>query len=243
MEPALNAAVGIASANTGATPFCSGVLVGREFVITAAHCAELLLDTSLAWVLHGDEIKIWGAVSRIIALSIHPNYSGTGFNPIGGYRTILGRRNDIAILKIEPAPKKFFEVNVDFDSEKLENQNIIMVGWGREKSSTKRFGCVYGRYESQLLPTSRQFNFTYIDHGYACHGDSGGPVMYVNGTGLQLIGIVNGSGLRGISCGHKKKASVTRLSHYKDWFNCATDALADIQNLNCQNIKIHVMGL
>uniref|UniRef100_A0A914DVT6 Peptidase S1 domain-containing protein n=1 Tax=Acrobeloides nanus TaxID=290746 RepID=A0A914DVT6_9BILA len=110
--------------NTGGTFLCGATLIGKNYAMTAAHCAEdmRVSNSHLQFGIIDSEYDTTGVV-RISQKFIHPNYISTDYEV----------HNDIAILKLstsvgENTNIKTIALPVD-DSQMITGTGIV-TGWG-----------------------------------------------------------------------------------------------------------------
>ncbi|ETN60717.1 HzC4 chymotrypsinogen [Anopheles darlingi] len=220
-------AVGVLISGTSSHSFCSGVLISRRHVLTAAVCIS---GSNTLTVLLGasdmTRVEEFMGVSNILS---HPNYSSF-FN-----------RDDIAILTLSgEAPVRDTIRPVDLPrrsdvGNSFNNWAASTAGWGNT-----------GRRENEPIPIqnlhftvdSVNSNFvcglshtfirdthvcTSTDNGGPCNGDEGGPVTVSEGGRTFLIGIhsFHFSGLFG--CDRGRSAVHTRITEYLDWIQQNSD--------------------
>jgi secreted trypsin-like serine protease len=177
-----------------AAGFCSGVVLTKDVILTAAHCAADPADTRIHFRNeHGEPVLI-----NVAAILKHP-----------GYRADAVRSRqvsiDLALVRLaEPLPARFSPMTLAEPNNLKIGQDFRIAGFGVTKegvgatSGTLRTGRIAARapLSSILLwAEDPQRNGT-----GACTGDSGGPILapdqpiliaitdWAEGTGKQKCG-------------------------------------------------------
>jgi len=170
---------------------CTGTLVGRRTVITAAHCISY---GSMRFVAGGASYSAVRAVR-------HPGYSSNSLS------------NDIAVLVldrdvggIQPTPIAVSPLQV--------GQKLILVGYGRSSgfsndAGTKRMGT---NKISRLSSTKLWYHGTGGGISGTCNGDSGGPAFILH-NGREILAGVTSYGDK--YC--RQYGVDTRVDAYRSW--------------------------
>lgn len=200
--------------------FCGGVLVDKEFILTAAHCLIDLKDEYTAWI-GGTNLKVRSQFEEILIddILIHPDYDGNS------------NENDIALAHlVRPSSMKLVTMNTNKNNEKTGKQ-LTAGGWGVLKSSSNTMSDNFRKVKLPLVSQSTcktTMGFpagesSTVCAGFAagkkdtCSGDSGGPLY----TGNTVVGLVS----FGEDCAKPNKYGVyTRVSHYKSWVDSMVDS-------------------
>ena len=189
--------------NVYSAQFCSGVLIDKSWVLTAAHCVQGMSAQGIqvavgAW----DLTAFTGSRTPVKSIRIHPQFSSTSLY------------NDIALVElsvpsaIQPIAL-FSGESVDNTPPTLLGKLVTVLGWGVADSTTSWYYPEILRQVSLPVVADSTCNDIYINPvlpsqfcaGYwegkdACEGDSGGPaVVQVDGHWVHA-GIVSA----GVSC-------------------------------------------
>ena len=207
-----------AEGKNGAVLFCSGVLISRYWVATAAHC-----DAGIGynWAFVGANMAGNGVQIRVQKI----------FKPKQTGRRHYRYNRDVAFVRLsEPAPKgsKFVRVNVD--SSRLDGDATV-AGYGASTPGRNgglppldeilretRVSMVplkecRKHYAKLRLPMRLSWRMTCAGRVGAgpCNSDSGGPLLKYDNRGRPvLVGLVSAA----IKCGGKTPTIFTRTVGY-----------------------------
>ena len=189
--------------NVFSAQFCSGVLIDKSWVLTAAHCVQGMSAPAIQVAVGAyDLTRFTGSRTPVRSIRIHPQFSSTSLY------------NDIALVElsvpsaIQPIAL-FSGESVDNTPPTLLGKLVTVLGWGLADTATTWYYPEILRQVSLPVVADSTCNdiFTYpvspaqFCAGYyegkdACEGDSGGPaVVQVDGHWVHA-GIVSA----GVSC-------------------------------------------
>jgi secreted trypsin-like serine protease len=196
---------------------CSGVLIGPDVVLTAAHC---LMDRAAYRVIGNDRAFRPRRIS-VAAAAVHP-----AFVPGTTPRTQPGV--DLALLKLErPLGADFLPLNPGGAGSIGTGDMLTIAGYGVVGEGQKGSARVLRQTSLVSLGPLQVANRVLVAvdpermagrYGAgACRGDSGGPIL---GAGAQLVGIVSWSSgafeeRRAGACGGF--TAVTPLAEHSAW--------------------------
>lgn len=217
------------------TTVCAGSVIGRMWVLTAAHCLtnQDIQGTTVTYppvasfkvnVFGGSATAADQTSSSVRHVFVHPNY-----------RLIPVQDNDIAILELrEPLPL-MRPIGLP-EAGAAAPASMLVAGWGDTSSPSGSNSPTLKKVTLATVSAATcnkpeayngQITTNNICAGPAgggkgtCHGDSGGPVTTTDGDPARRVqvGIVSWAG-DGDTCVQANKYDVfTRVSAYRAWID------------------------
>jgi len=201
--------------------FCSGVLIEKSWVLTAAHCVHGLSTNDIQIAVGAYDLNIFsGSRTPVKKIVVHPQYNS------------LSLHNDIALIELS-YPSSVQKISLysgqsnDDTPSSLLGTIVTVLGWGLADTATTWYypaklrqvnlPVVADSYCNDIYTVdviTSEFCAGYYEGKDACEGDSGGPaVLQVDGKWVHA-GIVSA----GAPC-----------QDYYGWYGVYTRTSAHIQ--------------
>lgn len=218
---------------------CGAIMYSNDAILTAAHCVvgrDGKVRQDLV-VMAGREKSTLGETLSVFEWKVHPRFS------------IRTGANDIAVALLNHTSSFGSKQPLNIVS-KFQKSKTWLYGWGLDQNkqapSTAR-RILQDDYSSYGSDFFEDFNLkTMIAAGYqnkneklfggACFGDSGSPLVVINGSRTELLGLVSNGAEQ---CDSRVPTVYTRLSFYKDFIQDAMkESRKEYSDLGLTSIKV-----
>jgi hypothetical protein len=181
-------------------PFCTGTLVSRTVVVTAAHCLDAMPATSVGFGLHGDQTPV-----QVKEQHAHPLWDGLFYSG-----------HDVAVLVLASEVSHVTPAALGVDPAAAQaGEPLRIVGFGHD---TAPVNMGFGTKRQATITAADETDAYFLEANEAdgtqsCYGDSGGPALYTGTDGVErVVGVAT---FGGDDC--QGGGFYTRLAKYADF--------------------------
>jgi secreted trypsin-like serine protease len=193
--------------------FCSGVVIARELILTAAQCIH---PATRYGIVGFDAPK---TLKNVASTIVHPDWDPTA---------VLRHRvsADVALLKLAaPLPPAYMPVALADPKVVTAGSQVIVAGYGVTVIGNGRTGGILraahlvvtgnpGTLQIRLADPNTKGELAGLG---SCNGDSGGPVLDTSDGRLAVLGVMSWSTGPALSKGCGGLTGVTPITRYRDW--------------------------
>ncbi len=198
--------------------YCTGTVIGRSIVLTAAHCVESPENIS---IYHPDDDDGEGTFLPTADVAVHP-----GYRPDAAQRRVLSI--DLALVRLaDPLPSHFRPVSLS-DKLRVEiGQKLSLAGFGIADETRPKTGGVLREGTVEVRGTTPPFLVRLADprgQGLGgCTGDSGAPIFAPGEPGIVAVAIW-AKGEDGQRCGAATEAAL--VAPHRHWIEAILQSWA-----------------
>ena len=195
---------------------CTATAIGRDLLLTAAHCVQPGADYKLL----GSEKGQPPVLKTIIRIERHPQFDIKRlFNHLA--------TADVALIKLaEPLPPRVSPARIAGGGESVAvGDSLVVAGYG---VTVRGDGSTGGTARAATLVVTGQPGplqirlFDPVSKGLsaglgACAGDSGAPAFRTSDAGSAILGVVSWSTGPNLTAGCGGLTGITPLARYRGW--------------------------
>lgn len=218
------------SLNWNGNPTCSGFIFDKRTIVTAAHCMATVPSDVVFAVGFGSKNRNLKKEIKVEKYELHPGWDrsdlrSSTIDPLPGKP-----KNDIGVIIladdapdwVKPIPvKEIGSVNI--------GANAVLAGYGRtdgivrDPSTSMPEARGLLRKTNAVISVINEDGLEFIEdttadnpRGSSCHGDSGGPMFFVENDGsLTVIGVTSRAYSKELDC--KGKGVYTDVRKFTGW--------------------------
>jgi secreted trypsin-like serine protease len=195
---------------------CTATAIGRDLLITAAHCAQPGADYKLV----ASEVGDAPVLKDIARIEREPQFD---MKRLFGHLATA----DVALIKLaEPLPARIPPVRIGSETESVAvGDTLVVVGYGDTVRGDGRTGGTVRAAPLAVTGQPGSLQIRLVDPATkgvraglgACTGDSGAPAFRDADGALPVIGVVSWSTGPNLSAGCGGLTGITPLVRYRGW--------------------------
>lgn len=211
LESFANSVVAVYDGEEG--QLCTGTLISKNVVLTAAHC--LNQNVGRMYIFFGRDLETEGIYVQVDKAAISPYWNSTADTDTG----------DIALLHFPgkaPGSYKPIALLPTAMANLLENQGELTVsGYGVTDPASRETSKILHKTQVRISDIHFSDSEVLVDQTSGqgvCHGDSGGPA-FVEVHGFYYLGGVTSRGVNDAGRTCKTRAAITSIPYHRAWID------------------------
>ena len=227
-DPIARLAVSVLDPAEGVGQFCTGIVIAKDVVLSAAHCFED--RTRVPYVRLGS-----GKPIHVRTVAVHGQYSAAKRKAYDKTIALATRAadvaapiaplNDVAVLLLDAAlPSTATPASVLPASTDLTDADLFSAGFGCTSTVCDTPTDVLKKVAMHFVTAAPSANLVVLDSGGkrgSCFGDSGGPDVVVTASGVKVFAMVS-TGPDACEAGISVD---TLVAPYVGWIDATSQAL------------------
>jgi secreted trypsin-like serine protease len=229
-DPIAHVTVAVVDPSPDVGQFCTGIVVDKDIVLSAAHCFD---DASRTPYVRAGASSAHAI--RVRAVAVHAQYSqsrrtkyDTTIEKVTSAAQITTPSSplyDIALLALDEAlpasvtPAVFASASAD-----LATADLVSAGYGCTSTACRSQVDALRKVSMQWVRTAPDASLVVLEAGArhgSCFGDSGGPDFIVSASGVKVFGMIS-TGPESCELGISVD---TLVAPYLAWVHQSTDPL------------------
>jgi secreted trypsin-like serine protease len=228
-DPIAATTVFISGQEDEGTYFCSGSLIDKDMVVTAAHCVQGAIDGTLR-IIFTQKMSFDADGNPSLTDSspeVHQVY-GSVFNPQYDPNYTGADQHDIAIIRFKGNMPSTFKTSTLLNASVplTAGETVTLAGYGATQPDGSDTGGELRKVDVKIASMLGKTEVV-LDQSEgkgACFGDSGGPAFVTTNGQLLLWGLTNRAYPDDVSdCAHE--SVYTRITEYSDFVSSSEATL------------------
>lgn len=227
------------SLDLGGKPACSGFVFDKNTIVTAAHCIHSAKSGAMIGITFGSRNKALYKTVEVQTkhMMAHPGWDKSDFGSRNINPLPEAPKNDIGVIVLsEDAPDWVKPLPIKEIGDVAVGRDVLLAGYGETRAlptnenpseyrgylrKTKVKLAVINDRGAELVWEAPADN----SRASSCHGDSGGPMYFVeDDASLTIIGVTSRSYGSDIDC--REKGVYTDARKFVGWIKETRDKLA-----------------
>jgi|GEM_PF-635881 len=227
------------SLDSSGKPFCSGFVMDKRTIVTAAHCVAGRPGQVTFTVSFGSKNRNQHKTVDVPAKQVmaHPGWDRGDLNRKNIDPMPTDPKNDVAVIVLsEDVPAWVKPLPIRENGEVAAGRDVLLAGFGQTLALPQDGGS----FEFSGFLRKTQVKLATINtagkeliweapkeniRASSCHGDSGGPMYYIEDDGaLTVIGVTSRAYASNIDC--REKGVYTDVRKFADWIRSTRDKLS-----------------